>query len=90
MGSRGTGLGKLVVVLVLGLLIGGAVGELFALLLPEGVVKEFFVRAVTARLGPAEIDLHAFALTLGVAVNVNVMSVLGVVLAVYLLRWFRW
>jgi hypothetical protein len=88
MTARGKGLGKLVVVLVLGILIGGAVGEVLGYLLPEGVVKEFFVRSVTASLGPASVDLHAFAFTLGLAVNVNLMSVLGVILAAYLFRWY--
>jgi pimeloyl-ACP methyl ester carboxylesterase len=90
MAGRGSGLGKLIVVLVLGLFIGGAVGEALALILPNGVVKTFFVKPVPYSLGPGTLDLHAFAVTMGLSINVNVMSVLGVVLAIYLLRWFRW
>ena len=88
MATRGKGPGMLLVMLILGLLIGGAVGELIGLLCPEGVVKQFFIRAVTPGLGPTVLDLHAFTITLGVSINVNVMSVLGILLAVYIYRWY--
>ena len=88
MAARNRGIGKLFVVLFFGLLMGGALGELVGHFLPDGVVKEFFVRAVTAGVGPATIDLHAISFTLGFSFRVNVMSVVGVILAAYYFRWY--
>jgi hypothetical protein len=78
----------LVIMLVLGMIVGTAIGEAVGLVLPEGVVKEFFLRSVSASIGPATVDLVAFSFTLGFAVKVNLMAVLGVVLATYLFRWY--
>ena len=65
-----------------------AVGEAIGLVLPDGVVKDFFLRSVEASIGPATVDLVAFSFTLGFSLNVNLMAVLGVVLATYLFRWY--
>jgi hypothetical protein len=74
--------------LVLGILIGTAVGEGIALLLPDGVVKDFFLRAVTASVGPATVNLVAFSFTIGFSLKLNIMAVLGVIFATYLYRWY--
>jgi len=86
--GRQKSLGLLALMLVLGLIVGSAVGEAIGLVLPDGVVKEFFLRSVTAALGPATVDLVAFSFTLGFSLNVHLMAVLGVVLATYLFRWY--
>ena len=78
----------LIVMLVLGLLVGTAVGEAIALVLPDGVVKDFFLKSVEASVGPATVDLVAFAFTLGFSLKVNIMAVLGVVFATFLFRWY--
>jgi uncharacterized membrane protein YeaQ/YmgE (transglycosylase-associated protein family) len=77
-----------VLILVLGLLLGGLLGELVANVLPVGVVKDFFVTTVGGRLGPATLDLVVLSLTGGIAVQLNVMSVVGLLIAVYLFRVF--
>jgi hypothetical protein len=78
----------LIVMVIFGVLIGAAVGEAIALLLPEGVVKEFFLRSVVASVGPGTLNLVAFSVTLGFSVKVNLMAVLGMVLAAYIFRWY--
>jgi hypothetical protein len=88
MAARTRGLGKLFIVLFFGLLMGGALGEVLGHFLPDGVVKEFFVRSISAGIGPAELNLHAIAFTLGFSFKVNVMSVVGVILAAYYFRWY--
>jgi hypothetical protein len=80
--------GILIVMLVLGLLIGTAVGEAIALILPEGVVRDFFLHPVTPSFGPVTVNLVAFTFTIGFSFKVNIMAVLGVILATYLYRWY--
>jgi hypothetical protein len=93
-GSRGDmarrhRLGFLLVVIIFGVFIGGVVGEIIDLLMPEGVVKQFFVSKVSPGFEPHLLDLGAFEITLGFRVHVNVISVLGVCLAAYLFRYYR-
>ena len=87
--ARGRGIGFLVMVIVLGVLIGGIIGEIIGLLMPAGVVKEFFLRSVEAELRPVTLDLHAFSITLGFGIRLNIGSLLGVCLVAYLFRWYR-
>jgi hypothetical protein len=78
----------LVVMVVFGMILGTALGESIAVLLPEGVVKEFFLRSVVASFGPGTLNLVAFSVTFGMSFKVNVMAVLGMILAAYLFRWY--
>ncbi len=87
--ARGKGIGFLLTVIVVGVLVGGVIGEIIGLLLPDGVIKEFFVRSVQASVGPVTLDLHAFSVTLGFGLKLNIISVLGVCLVAYLFRWYR-
>ena len=87
--ARSRGIGFLLTVIVLGVLVGGVIGEIIGLLMPEGVIKEFFIRSVRASVGPLTLDLHAFSVTLGFALKLNIISVLGVCLVAYLFRWYR-
>jgi hypothetical protein len=74
--------------IVLGIVIGSAVGEAIGHVLPEGVVKNFFLEHATTGFGPTPINLVAFTITIGISIKVNIMAVLGVVLATYLFRWY--
>jgi hypothetical protein len=78
----------LVVMVVFGMILGTALGEAIAVLLPEGVVKEFFLRSVVSSIGPGTLNLVAFSVTFGMSFKVNVMAVLGMILAAYLFRWY--
>ncbi|MDP6529848.1 MAG: DUF4321 domain-containing protein [Gemmatimonadota bacterium] len=80
--------GILVFGIILGLLIGAIVGEAIGLILPDGVVKEFFLLSVGTSVGPATVNLVALSFTVGFTVKINLMAVLGVVFATYLLRWY--
>jgi hypothetical protein len=76
-------------VLTVGLLVGSFVGEVLARYLPEGVAKSFFTNSVTGHFGPVSVDLIAIGITLGpLSIAVNIMTVVGVVLAAYLFRSF--
>jgi uncharacterized membrane protein len=78
----------LLFMVVLGMVLGTAVGEAIGLILPDGVVKNFFLRSVSASIGPATLNLVAFTFTLGFSLKVNLMGVLGVVVSSYLFRWY--
>jgi hypothetical protein len=78
----------LLFMVVLGMIVGTAVGEAIGLILPDGVVKSFFLRSVTASIGPATVNLVAFTFTIGFSLKVNLMGVLGVVVSSYLFRWY--
>jgi hypothetical protein len=75
------------VIILLGALIGSTLGEVLALVLPEGVVKEFFLRSAQFSVGPATLNLVIITFTLGFGIKLNVISVLGIGFAAYLLRW---
>ena len=80
--------GFLVFMIILGMIVGSAVGEGIGAILPGGVVKDFFLRSVTPSLDAFTVDLVVFTFTIGFSLNVNLMAVLGVVFAVYLFRWY--
>lgn len=81
--------GFVFLVIFIGALIGTAIGEVLGVLLPQGVVREFFLRSATPEFGPATLNLHLFAITLGFSFKFNVIGILGVGIAAYILRWYR-
>ena len=80
------GIGLLVLVLVAGLLIGSLLGEIAGGFL-TGWPHDLFTRGPTIGLtSPATLDLRFLSLTFGLALKVNLVGVLGVVLAALTLR----
>ena len=83
--------------LFIGAAIGGEVGNLFAWILPQGVVKDFFLTSVSLDIGGLAgneigviiLDLKILTLKFGLAVNFNFTSVIGIATAYYILRYFR-
>ena len=86
---RKRSLGILILFLFLGAIIGSALGELIALLIPEGVVKQFFIRSATIGFDPVTLNLGFINFTLGFKFILNVIGVVGIVFAAYLLRWYH-
>lgn len=79
----------LIVFLFLGAMIGSALGQLVALLLPDGVVKQFFTRSATIGFKPFTVDLGFISFTLGFTFILNVIGIVGIAFAAYLLRWYQ-
>lgn len=79
---------RIVLVIVLGAMIGTLFGKLIGLILPEGVVREFFLNEASFAVGPANFDAGLFGITLGFKITLNIVGLLGVGLAIYLLRWY--
>lgn len=80
-------LGFILIVIFIGALIGSAIGELIAYVMPDGVVKQFFIKSASASLGPGTLNIIILTFTLGFSIKVNVMGVLGILITAYALRW---
>jgi hypothetical protein len=74
--------------LILCAFIGTALGEIIALLLPStSSVYLFFTAGTYTSAGPVEIDLILVKLNLGIALQLNLMGILGMIAAtIYYLR----
>jgi len=84
---RKKNIGLILVIVLLGALMGSALGEVLGLILPEGVVKEFFLRSAEFSLGPAVVNLLVLSFTLGFSFKINIIGVIGIALSAYFLRW---
>jgi len=87
----------IVLSIFVGAIFGGVVGNIFSLVLPESVVKDFFLTAITFDLGGLVnndlgvliIDLKVIVLKLGLSMSFNFTSVMGIAVAYYILRYLR-
>jgi len=87
----------IVLSLFVGAIFGGVVGNIFSLVLPESVVKDFFLTSITFDLGGLVnndlgvliIDLKVIVLKLGLSMSFNFTSVMGIAVAYYILRYLR-
>ena len=87
----------IILALFIGSVFGGVFGNLFALVLPESVVKDFFLTSITFDLGGFAnndlgvliIDLKTLVFKLGLSMSFNFTSVVGIVIAYYILRYLR-
>jgi len=87
----------IIVGLFLGAAIGGVIGNIFGWMLPDGVVKEFFLTSLSLdigglagdEMGVLVLDLKIITLKFGLAMNFNFTSIIGLATAYYILRYFR-
>ena len=77
----------IVFIVILGALIGTALGEVIGILIPAGVVQDFFLKSASASIGPATLDIILFTITMGFSFKLNITGVIGVLIAAYALRW---
>lgn len=71
--------GRLVLVILVGLVLGALLSELAVRFMPEGSPRTFFTYSVSAAFGPLIVDLVAVGLTLGpLVLHLNFLSLLGV------------
>ena len=74
-------LGRLLLVVLVGLVFGALLTELAVRFMPDSAAREFFTTSVAAALGPLVIDMIAVGLTLGPLVfHLNALSVVGVLI----------
>jgi hypothetical protein len=80
-----------------GAMIGGVIGNLLGWLLPNGVVKDFFLTSLnfdiggtgSSESGVIMIDLSIIVIKFGLSMNFNFTSIIGLASAYYILRYFR-
>ncbi|HEX2203817.1 MAG TPA: hypothetical protein VHG91_10990 [Longimicrobium sp.] len=71
--------GRLLMVVLVGLVLGALLSELAMRFMPASTARTFFTTSVSAAFGPLVIDLVAVGLTLGPLVfRLDFLSVLGV------------
>ena len=81
------GLGLVLVAIVAGLVIGSLLGELLGQLVGAGWVQDLLTRGPTIGLtSPATLDLRLLSVTFGITFKVNVVGVLGIVIAALTVR----
>ncbi|MBU0712778.1 DUF4321 domain-containing protein [bacterium] len=76
-------------VLILGAMLGSLMGEVLKMAMPDGVVKEVFLRSVNLMIGPGVVDMLMFSVTIGFSLSLNLVGILGMVGAYYVLRFWR-
>lgn len=80
------GLGLVFLVVAMGLVVGSVVGELLGRIAGGWLQDLLTVGPTIGLTPPATLDLKLFALTLGVAFKINVVGVLGILVAAVTLR----
>jgi hypothetical protein len=81
------GLGLLILAIVAGLVIGSLLGELLGQVVSAEWLRDLLTRGPTIGLTtPATLDLRLLAITFGIVFKVNVVGVLGIVIAVIAFR----
>ena len=87
----------IIISLFVGAIFGGVFGNVFSLILPEGVVKDFFLTSIYFDLGGIVgnesgvliINLKVIILKFGLSMSFNFTSVIGIAIAYYILRYLR-
>ena len=87
-------IGVIVLILFFGTLFGTLLGEILGWMLPESVVKDFFLKSIDFSLGgyrgePLSLDFIMIAIKLGLKLTFNFTSIIGFATAYYFLRYFR-
>ncbi len=86
--KRKFSIGMILIAVVLGALIGSTIGEALGVILPEGVVKDFLLKSASIGFSPVLINLVIISFTFGFTFNLNIIGVIGIILAAYVLRWY--
>ncbi len=73
-------------VLTAGFVAGGLIQQVARRFLPVGVVKEFLTSPVTPSIGPLPIDMVILKVTVGFALDVSLLSLVGVLIAYLIAR----
>lgn len=81
------GLGLLLLAIVVGLVVGSLLGELLGQFVSSPWTKEVLTRGPMLGLAPpATLDLRLLSVTFGILFKVNVLGVIGIIVAVIIVR----
>lgn len=78
----------IVTALILGSVVGGVIGDIIGTFLPPGAAKTLFSKSIQIGLDTTRIDFYAVALTFGLMVKINFVSVLTVIFVIVYFRWW--
>lgn len=91
---------RLLIFIIIGLLIGGVLGESMGLVLGQigewtsagndNPVKNFFVKAFEFNLGMDDgilVDLYLVKFRIGFGFKLNVVSILGMIISLNIMKW---
>jgi len=73
--------------ILLGIAVGTLLGELLGLILPDGVPRDVLTYAKSFTLTPFTVDLLVFSFTFGFSLTFNLLSAVGIVVMIQLLKW---
>ena len=79
-------------VILVGMLIGTVFSLFVSFFIPEGVVKNFFLLSKSLGFGAAEnnwLDLGFIRFKVGFFFDISIVSVIGLLVSWYLLRYFK-
>ena len=81
----------ILMILLFGCIIGTALSQLFSFILPEGVVKQFFLETSSIGWGDSTgwMDFNIIRFKSGFYIDVSVLSLIGMMISWYFLRYFR-
>ncbi|MFQ5905665.1 MAG: DUF4321 domain-containing protein [bacterium] len=74
-------------IIILGAMLGSAFGQIIGKILPKGPVKSFFLSSVPVGFKTVHVDLSVFTFDVGFMLRLNIISIVGMILLAYLLRW---
>jgi hypothetical protein len=73
-------------VLAIGFVVGSVMQQAARVLFPPGAAKEFLTSGITPSFGPAPIDLGLIKFSFGIARDVSLLSLVGVLVAYLIAR----
>ena len=82
----------ILLIIFLGCILGTALSMFIGYILPDGVVKDFFLLSKTFGFGASEkgwLELGPLRLRLGFFFDISVLSIIGVFVSWYILRYFK-
>ncbi len=71
----------------IGGLLGGMLGEILRVFTPSGTIQNIFSRVVSPGLDPPfTVDLVLIKITIGFILKINLLTILGIFLGIYLYK----
>ncbi|UCG30267.1 MAG: hypothetical protein JSV53_12355 [candidate division WOR-3 bacterium] len=79
-------LGHIIAGTIIGGIIGSALSSLLSGIFPRGPVKNFFFSALKVGFSAVEVNLGFFNFTIGLGLNITLVTIIFVFLIIYLLH----
>jgi len=76
-------------ILIIGCILGSAISNFVIAILPEGNVLEFFKLKSEIGFNDTHFDFEVIKFTLGFKFDVSILSILGMAVSWYFLRYFK-